>query len=74
LRTSILADPYFAGVPSMQADRRKTAIMFHAKDDLPEVRRQVFQCLQTQAVHFFAVVRTKGSHHKKGVGTQSTEA
>jgi len=37
LRTELLADPYFKGVPSMQPDNKKTAIAFHAKDDLPEV-------------------------------------
>jgi hypothetical protein len=40
-----LADPYFKGVPSMQADAKKTALFFHAKDDLPEVRREVFRVL-----------------------------
>ena len=39
LRASLLADPYFKDVPSMQLAARKTALKFHAKDDLPEVRR-----------------------------------
>ena len=37
LRTRLLADPYFKGVPSFDPARRKTALMFHARDDLPEV-------------------------------------
>jgi hypothetical protein len=41
LRAELLADPYFAGVPSMMPKEKKTAICFHAKDDLPEVRREV---------------------------------
>src|ERR1700675_4162201 len=42
LRADLLADPYFKDVPSSQPASRKTAICFHAKDDLPEVRREVF--------------------------------
>jgi hypothetical protein len=45
LRTELLADPYFRGVPSMQPERKRTALYFHAKDDLPEVRREVFSLL-----------------------------
>lgn len=59
LRAQLLADPYFHGVPSMQPERRKTAWAFHAKDDLPEVRREVFKVLMTHEVRFFAVVRDK---------------
>ena len=59
LRQRLLADPYFKGVPSMQPERRKTALAFHAKDDVPEVRREVFQLLTRQEVRFFAVVRDK---------------
>ena len=42
LRADLLADPYFKGVPSMQPAEGKTALFFHAKDDIPEVRREVF--------------------------------
>ena len=59
LRAELLADPYFKGVPSMQAEARKTALAFHAKDDLPEVRREVFSLLTKHPVRFFAVVRDK---------------
>ena len=59
LRKSLLADPYFEGVPSMQSAVRKTALHFHAKDDLPEVRREVFALLKKQQCRFFAVVRDK---------------
>lgn len=57
LRQDLLKDPYFKSVPSMQPERRKTALMFHAKDDLPEVRREVFKVLQSADIKFFAVVR-----------------
>jgi hypothetical protein len=59
LRHALLADPYFRGVPSMQPAQRKTALVFHAKDDLPEVRREVFALLRAHPLHFFAVVKNK---------------
>ncbi len=59
LRTRLLADPYFKGVPSMQPQQGKTAIALHAKDDLPEVRREVFTLLVRHDVQFFAIVRDK---------------
>lgn len=59
LRGNLLADPYFADVPSMQAKARKTALAFHAKDDVPEVRREVFNLLRRANLRFFAVVRDK---------------
>jgi Protein of unknown function (DUF3800) len=57
LRKDLLSDPYFKNVPSMQANGGKTATMFHAKDDVPEVRREVFRLLQRHEIKFFAVVR-----------------
>lgn len=59
LRTSLLADPYFKDVPSMKTEAKKTALYFHAKDDLPEVRREVFKLLQRHPLRFSAVVRDK---------------
>lgn len=59
LRLRMLADPYFQGVPSFDPARGKTAVAFHAKDDLPEVRREVFQLLLAHPVKFYAVVRDK---------------
>jgi len=59
LRTRLLADPYFMGVPSIRSEAHKTALAFHATDDLPEVRREVFTLLLQHKIHFFAVVRDK---------------
>jgi hypothetical protein len=59
LRQSLLADPFFKKVPSIQVASRKTALMFHAKDDLPEVRREVFAVLKKHPLRFLAVVRNK---------------
>lgn len=60
LRTELLADPYFRSVPSFDPMSHKTSIAFHAKDDLPEVRREVFSLLRRrQDLEFFAVIRDK---------------
>lgn len=56
LREALLADPYFRGVPSMRPSKRKTALQFHAKDDLAEVRRDVFELLLKHEIKFSAVV------------------
>lgn len=61
LRADLLADPYFARVPSMQPERRKTALAFHAKDDVPEVRREVYKVLLRHRLRFYAVVRNKAA-------------
>ena len=60
LRGQLMNDSYFKSVPSMQPANRKTALAFHAKDDLPEVRRDVFRLLhETDGLRFFAVVADK---------------
>ena len=60
LRAQLMGDSYFKSVPSMQLSNRKTALAFHATDDLPEVRRDVFRLLHdTEGLRFFAVVTDK---------------
>jgi hypothetical protein len=59
LRQSILRDPLLNRVPSLDPARRKTAVAFHAKDDVPEVRYKVFTLLVAFDVQVLAVVRTK---------------
>jgi hypothetical protein len=61
LRERLLHHPYFSGVPSFDPARGKTAIAFHAKDDLPEVRFLVFDLLAAEAdnLRFHAVVCDK---------------
>ncbi len=60
LRAQLMSDSYFNDVPSMQPSKRKTAVAFHAKDDLPEVRRDVFRILhETEGLRFYAVVADK---------------
>lgn len=59
LRTSLIKNPYFKGVPSMNPTAGKTALAFHAKDDVPEVRWEVFKLLMNHEVRFHAVIRDK---------------
>jgi len=60
LRSDMLSDPYFRGVPSFDPKNQKTALYFHAKDDLPEVRREVFRLLRNVAgLSFYAIVTDK---------------
>jgi len=60
LRDKIVNDPYFSNVPSIWSSSRKTATAFHAKDDLPEVRKEVFTALRNREdLRFFAVVTDK---------------
>jgi len=59
LRLSLLGDRYFAGVPSLQPEARKTALYFHAKDDLPEVRREVFRILRAHEMQVVVAIRRK---------------
>lgn len=61
LRQELLADPYFAGVPSFAPERPKTAHGLHANNDLPEVRYQVFKLLRElgDKLRFHAVVADK---------------
>lgn len=62
LRNNLLADPYFQNVPSMQPAEGKTARAFHAKDDLPEVRYEVFKLLSKFDAEVGISVR-----HKQGL-------
>ena len=61
LRERLCAHPYFSGVPSFDPVRGKTAVAFHAKDDLPEVRFQVYDLLVNEGdrLRFHAVVCDK---------------
>jgi hypothetical protein len=63
LRERLAAHAYFHGVPSFDPARKKTAVMFHAKDDLPEVRFHVFDLLASEGnrLRFHAVVCDKAS-------------
>ena len=59
LRRELLRDPYFRGVPSMSVMARKTASSFHAKDDIPEIRREVYRLISTLDVGIIVAFRRK---------------
>lgn len=59
LRESLLNDLYFRGVPSMQPKAGKTALFFHAKDDVAEVRREVFALLPRLKAKVQVAIRRK---------------
>ncbi len=61
LRRQMVANPMFAGTESFKPERKKTAVAFHAKDDLPEVRIPVFDLLRNvgNQLRFYAVVCDK---------------
>ena len=61
LRLKLVGHPYFIGAESFRPERKKTALLFHAKDDLPEVRFQVFDLLYAlgKSIRFHAVVADK---------------
>jgi len=55
LQREIVQEPYFQDVPSL----KKTAIAFHAKDDLPEIRYRFFKLLSTLDFQALFVVARK---------------
>lgn len=61
LREAMIADPYFASAESFKPERKKTALLLHAKDDLPEVRVKVFDLIRSfgSDLRFRAVVCDK---------------
>jgi len=58
LRKEILSDKYFTGIPSVN---RKTKVLFHAKDDCPEVRREVYKLINSLDVKVYSIIRRKDS-------------
>lgn len=63
LRETLKRDPLFASVESFKPERRKTAVLFHAKDDLPDVRVKVFDLLRSfgSGLRFHGVVCDKAT-------------
>lgn len=59
LRRDLLTDRYLQAVPSMLPNAKKTAICFHAKNDCPEVRREVFRVLARHDIKVQVGIRRK---------------
>jgi hypothetical protein len=75
LRQSLLADSYFGGIPSFDPAGGKTALGFHAKDDLPEVRYEVLKLLRSEGdnLRFYAVVKDKVALAREVAERQASE-
>jgi hypothetical protein len=59
LRASLRSHHRFRDIPSMQPSAKKTAIAFHAKDDHPDVRFEVFKLMQTFEIKVQVVIKNK---------------
>ena len=63
LQTTIAADPYYRDVPSMRKKVERMGYYLHAKDDVPEVRKQAFELIKATKCTFQAVVARKIPEH-----------
>jgi hypothetical protein len=61
LRRELLKDEYLKGVYSMRPEAEKTADFFHAKNDCPEVRREVYKLLARHEIKVQVAVRRKAA-------------
>lgn len=68
LRRELAASPLYASIPSMLPDAQKTARLFHAKDDHPEIRARVFERLLSCDFKFFAVIKDMRSVQRYVLG------
>lgn len=66
LQTAIAHDPYYSEVPSIRKKADKFGYYLHAKDDIPEVRKQAFELIAKAKCSFQAVVARKIPKHFEG--------
>ncbi|MDX2246261.1 MAG: hypothetical protein SF052_05775 [Bacteroidia bacterium] len=59
LQEQIIRDPYFKDIPSIHRKQQGSGYFIHAKDDIPEVRKMVFDYIKTLDCSFEAVVGRK---------------
>ncbi len=58
-QNQVETDKYFIGVPSIEKRKAKSGFYFHAKDDVPEIRKMFFEFISTINCSFQAVVGRK---------------
>ena len=46
MQNIVSTDPYFAGIPSVEKRKAKGGFFFHAKDDVPEIRKMMFDYMR----------------------------
>jgi hypothetical protein len=73
LQNNIVSDPYLLEVPSIQKKKNKAGYFLHAKDDVPEVRKMMFELIRSINCCFDAVVGRKdyNIYEKKHNGNQA---
>ena len=59
LQKSVETDKYYKAIPSIEKKKAKNGFYFHDKDDIPEVRKQFFEFINTIDCSFQAVVGRK---------------
>jgi Protein of unknown function (DUF3800) len=59
LRQQVLQDPYYKGIASMEKKKQKMGYFFHATDDIPEVRKQVYEFIRGLDIEVEIVVGRK---------------
>jgi hypothetical protein len=73
LQSDIVNDPYLMDIPSIKKKKNNKGYFLHAKDDVPEVRKMVFELIKSIDCQFDAVVGKKeySVYEKKHNGNQS---
>ena len=73
LQNDIITDPYFNNVPSIHKKKSTFGYFLHAKDDIPEVRKLVFDLIISIDCKFDAVISRKdyNIYERKHNGNQS---
>lgn len=72
LQNSIVSDSYYKDIPSIQKKIKEHGYFFHAKDDVPEVRKTFYEFINTLDINFEAIVGRKTmsifekKYHTKG--------
>jgi hypothetical protein len=56
LQAKIASDPYFEGIPSIEKKKSKSGYYLHAKDDIPEVRKLMYDLIKSIDCSFECVV------------------
>lgn len=59
LQQAIATDPYYREIPSIQKKISRSGYFLHAKDDVPEVRKQAFELINATKCSFQAVMARK---------------
>jgi len=59
LQRAVINDAYFAEIPSIQKKINRGGFYFHAKDDVPEVRKLFYDYINSLDCHFEAVLGRK---------------